>query len=71
MFDVTTTIDKRTDLSPGLVGQLGKLPGKFRGHDLVGGNSPRVQLGDAAELIWLETGGVAENVFNVQSLPLV
>ena len=35
----------------------------------MGSNSPRVELGDAAELIWFETGGVAENVFNVQSLP--
>jgi hypothetical protein len=71
MFYVTTTIDKRPNLSSGLVRQLGKLPGKFRSHDLVGSNSPCVELGDASELIWLETGSVAENVFNVQSLPLV
>jgi hypothetical protein len=69
VFDVATSIDKRANLSPGFMREFGKLPCEFRRYDLVRGNSPGVELGDAAELIRLEPGSVAENVFNVSSLP--
>jgi hypothetical protein len=69
VFYMAASIDKRANLSPGLMREFCELPREFRRYDLMRSDSPRVELCDAAELIRFETGSIAENVFNVRSLP--
>ena len=62
VFNVAAAIDKRSDLSTGLVRQFSKLTREFRRHDLVRSNAPGVELFYSAKLIRLEARGVSDNV---------
>ena len=68
VFNVATAIYERADLAPGVVRHLRKLSGKLRAHDLMRGDTSGVKLFQPANLIWFQTGGISDYVFD-NSIP--
>jgi hypothetical protein len=66
---VSAPIDKRADLPPRFVRQLGKLAREFRGQNLVRRNPPRVKFFYPAKLIRLEARGITDYVLDCACPP--
>jgi hypothetical protein len=70
IFDVTTAIDERADLSPRFVREFGQLAREFGCQYLVWRDPPGVELFDAANLIRLQAGGVSDYVLDGAGPPV-
>ncbi|MEP6568433.1 MAG: hypothetical protein ABJC10_01560 [Acidobacteriota bacterium] len=70
VFDVTTAVDERADLSTYLVGKFGELARELRGQNLVRGDPLGVEFFYAAKLILLKASSVSDYVLDGSCPPV-